>query len=49
MGKVIDTFGRLKFWLPQKQLFQTKTCAAGRVSKTEVFSYLVSFVCHGDF
>ena len=34
--KATDTFGRLKFQLPQNQPFKAETCAAGRVSKIEL-------------
>ena len=36
MGKTTDTFGRLKFWLSVKLLFQSKTYAASRESNIEL-------------
>ena len=48
MRKTTDTFGKLKFWVPQNQPFEATTCTAGRASKRVIDA---SFRCHayGDF
>ena len=40
VGKTTDTFGRLKFWLPQNLPFQGKTYGAGRASNIELMLVL---------
>ena len=44
MGKTTDTFGRLKFQLPQTLPFQAKTCIAGRASKIELLMLVLDFM-----
>ena len=36
IGKTSNTFGMMKFCLPQKLLFEAKTYAASKESKTEL-------------
>ena len=44
MGKITDTFGRSKFWLPQNSQFKARTCAAGRVNNIELLMLVLDFV-----
>ena len=47
MGKTTDTFGRIKFQLPQILPFYTKTYAASKESKIRVID--ASFRLHSEF